>query len=267
MQCLNPVWLDSQKLSVPCGKCVMCRIALSREWATRVLHESDYWDQSCFTTLTYNNEHLPKDGSLHKDELQKFFKRLRKYLGLRKMKYFACGEYGDEGHRPHYHAILFGIGLSDSDQQLIRDAWPFGFVKSGTVTYDSARYVADYVFKKYSGTKKEEYYGTRQVPFRVSSQGLGLRFALDNQDQIVKNLNITVRGQNVGLPKYYVKKLAIDVESRLPDIIKRRDEAITRSIDQCKGDIEKAYILRCESRKQKAIDVESRGQMIRKGKF
>ena len=87
----------------------MCRIALSREWATRVLHESDYWDHSCFTTLTYNNEHLPKDGSLHKDELQKFFKRLRKYLGDRKMKYFACGEYGDEGHRPHYHAILFGI--------------------------------------------------------------------------------------------------------------------------------------------------------------
>ena len=94
-------WLD-----VPCGHCLACRIARTREWTVRLLHESEFWEDTIFVTLTYDDEHLPSDRSLVPRDLTLFFKRLRKDLGDRKIKYYACGEYGDTFGRPHYHAII-----------------------------------------------------------------------------------------------------------------------------------------------------------------
>lgn len=52
---------------------------------------------------------FPYFAVLSKEDLQKFFKRLR--FSLRKdfdaeIRYFACGEYGPDTFRPHYHIIL-----------------------------------------------------------------------------------------------------------------------------------------------------------------
>ena len=68
MQCLHPFVIKNPNLmvngdmrrtiEVPCGHCVACRIARSREWAVRLLHESEFWDEYCFVTLTYDDEHL-----------------------------------------------------------------------------------------------------------------------------------------------------------------------------------------------------------------
>ena len=62
---------------------------------------------NAYITLTYNDDHLPANGSLQPRDLQLFWKRLRKARtpGIR---YYACGEYGDQTARPHYHAIIFG---------------------------------------------------------------------------------------------------------------------------------------------------------------
>ena len=124
---------------VACGQCLGCRLDRSRMWAMRVVHEAAMHESSCFITLTYrdpvectdeqlaNGWHIPADWSLHKDHLQKFWKRLRK-AGFR-VRYFGCGEYGDvckhglsttnDGERPHcpncnlgrphYHACVFGF--------------------------------------------------------------------------------------------------------------------------------------------------------------
>jgi hypothetical protein len=43
-----------------------------------------------------------------KRDLQLFFKRLRKAYPDVKLRYFACGKYGEQFARPHYHVILFG---------------------------------------------------------------------------------------------------------------------------------------------------------------
>ncbi len=212
MTCVKPFFLkleDGNIVEMPCGQCVACKIQYSREWAMRLIHELDFHDKATFLTLTYNKEHLPEDGSLNKVVLQKFWKRLRKSLGKRRIKYFACGEYGDENGRPHYHAIVFGLGLDFEDQKLVKDAWPFGFVKAGTVTYDSCRYVCDYVLKKYNGVKKDEVYGDRQGPFKTGSQGLGLRFALANSDALREGQPLTIRGTKVKLPRYYKTKLGL----------------------------------------------------------
>lgn len=103
-----------------CGKCIFCRMAAAREMKLRLQHQElecrskkqSVW----FLTLTYNEENLPQDNLLNKRDPQLFFKRLREEQRRKKenlFKPFYVGEYGDKGGRPHYHAILFGLELSD----------------------------------------------------------------------------------------------------------------------------------------------------------
>ena len=83
MICTSPFRLKNKEgtvISLPCGHCTGCRIQRAREWASRLIHEMSYHEKNTFITLTYDNEHLPKDESIDKDELQRFFKRLRKTI-------------------------------------------------------------------------------------------------------------------------------------------------------------------------------------------
>ena len=97
------------EMEVPCGQCWSCRLARSREWAIRLVKEATNWpeDKRIFITLTYNNENLPKDGSLQLEDYQNFMKALRYHFSsvipaengkekriYPKIKYFHCGEYG-----------------------------------------------------------------------------------------------------------------------------------------------------------------------------
>lgn len=101
MQCFHPVTLKNGQ-TVPCGSCIGCRINKTSQWTFRLLLEQKNWDKASFITLTYDDDHLPSDASLHPEDLTLFWKRLRKNLDGRKIKYFACGEYGDATQRPHY---------------------------------------------------------------------------------------------------------------------------------------------------------------------
>lgn len=198
-----------------------CRIARAREWASRIIHEMSYHDDSVFVTLTYNPENLPSDNSISKDDLQRFFKRLRRDLDYdgRKIKYFSCGEYGDLNDRPHYHAIVFGLSLRDTDKRLIQQNWPVGFCHFGTVTFESARYVTSYVMKKYNGEKAKEAFQDRQVPFCLMSKGIGKNFVMDNYRYLYENLGFTVKGEKVGLPRYYKNLLRIEPQEYIEDIL------------------------------------------------
>jgi len=222
VQCTSPVWLDFYRMSVPCGHCVNCRIAHSREWAVRLVHEMGYHKDSVFVTLTYDDEHLPADGSISKDELQRFFKRLRKSTPWLRFKYFACGEYGGRFGRPHYHTIILGLGPRDSP--LIEKAWSLGRIFCGSVTYDSCRYVADYIQKKYNGVKAESVYGEKEVPFQLSSLGMGKQFALDNREYLSTKLGCTMRGDEVGLPRYYKRVLGLGPDELGPEALERLED-------------------------------------------
>ena len=98
---------EKSVLPLPCGKCLACRLNHAKEWAVRCMLESLYHDENYFVTLTYDDEHLPVDGKLHKKHYQDFLKRLRASSGC--FRYFGCGEYGSLNKRPHYHFVLFGI--------------------------------------------------------------------------------------------------------------------------------------------------------------
>lgn len=169
-------------MDVACGQCIGCRLDHSRMWAIRCVHEACEWEDNCFVTLTYrdkanctpeqlnNGWHLPDDGSLNKAHFQKFMKRLRKRFSDRKVRYYHCGEYGDQLDRPHYHACLFNLQFPDKEllkqsegnflftSQILEQLWPYGFATVGELTFQSAAYCARYVTKKVTGQLAHDHY-------------------------------------------------------------------------------------------------------------
>lgn len=141
-------------MSVPCSKCESCLAAASLQWAIRCHHEASLHEKNCFVTLTYDDDHLPSDGRLRPKDLSDFWKRLRHSTSLR---YFACGEYGDNTRRPHYHALMFGVDFLGGAQpvtdklythEVLADAWGHGMVAVAELNMSTCCYVAGYATKK-----------------------------------------------------------------------------------------------------------------------
>lgn len=153
----------------PCGQCLPCRINKRRLWTHRLILESYAHDASCFVTLTYAPDYLPKDSSIHKEHVQLFIKRLRKSLQPKKIRYYFCGEYGPHTLRPHYHGIIFGLSLDYSN--LIARCWPLGFSLTGDCNFNTIQYVAGYVTKKF--VKKND---SKNKEFSIMSRRPGLGF-------------------------------------------------------------------------------------------
>lgn len=125
---------------------------------------------ACFLTLTYRDEDLPVDGSLQPRDLTLFFKRLRKAIAPRRIRYYAVGEYGGTFFRPHYHVCLFGI----SDVGTIEAAWNRGYVLVGSLTEASAAYCVAYILKGMTGEDDERLKGKYPEFARMSRRpGIG----------------------------------------------------------------------------------------------
>lgn len=181
----NAITPSMEKIKLPCGQCVGCRLDHSLMWATRATHEARSHEDNSFITLTYSDEHFPQDLSLSKDHITRFLKRLRKRLSPQKIKYFQCGEYSPkrtpligptnvhpdtipEGQRPHYHALIFGYDFPDKELWTVRDdiptytsdllssIWGKGFCTVGALTFESAAYVARYSLKKINGPLEQK---------------------------------------------------------------------------------------------------------------
>ncbi len=158
------------EMEVACGQCLGCRLDYAKMWAIRMVHEAEMHDDNCFITLTYDDEHLPKDGSLNKKHFQDFMKRLRHKFPSRRIKYYHCGEYGDQLARPHYHACMFGLDFDDKEllgeqnghalytSEVLAKTWGRGFVTIGELTMESAAYCARYVAKRVTGEKAHDHY-------------------------------------------------------------------------------------------------------------
>lgn len=258
MQCTKPVRIFPKNtennpwktttyptgLLVPCGKCVNCRIAKRTEWVTRMLHEMSYHSDCTFITLTYSDKYLPTNASLRKEDLQKFFKRLRKSITPVRIKYYACGEYGDKYGRPHYHAIIFGLGVKPYDQSVIDDAWPYGIVHHGLAERDSIRYVAQYIDKKLSGEQADRFAETGREPvFRVCSIGIGGRYADDNPNLLLRGY-LRRDGKEVSIPRYYLKRTGIVIpkDSKLISKSKEFDAEIVEHYTELKSSSEDLYM-------------------------
>lgn len=127
----------------------------------RCVHESQMWEENCFITLTYDDDHLPINQSLDYRDFQLFLKRLRKHFAPREIRFFMCGEYGSNTRRPHFHAALFNLDFPDKKlfktteqknklytSDLLDRIWGKGFTNIGALTYQSAAYIARYITDK-----------------------------------------------------------------------------------------------------------------------
>ena len=198
-------------IQIPCGKCLACRISHANDWATRCVLESRLYKNNSFITLTYNDENLPKDKSVNVRDLQLFFKSLRKKLGKTKIRYFACGEYGSQTLRPHYHIGLYNYKPKDEKifkfnkrkdivyvSKEIEKIWGKGFITVGELTLESAAYIARYTQKKIYEKHDEilEKLG-RKKEFILTSRrpGIGLHVVADVEEfeKIKRNFGIFIK--------------------------------------------------------------------------
>lgn len=221
------------------------------------MHEQSLYEDNCYLTLTYSPEHIPINNNLNKTHFQKFIKKLRKkhtplnpyrhirkqskqnnnkYLQYKKenaIRYYMCGEYGEESGRPHYHAVIFNYRPSDLVQRSknhngdilfeseeLTKVWGLGHVTVGDVTWQSAAYVARYVMKKVTGDLAHEHYQrvdaeTGEIihlppEYNAMSRNPGIGkewFEKYNSDVFPDDFCIDHNGKKVKTPNYYLKQL------------------------------------------------------------
>lgn len=231
---------------IPCGRCIGCKLEKSRQWAMRCVHETQLHQDNIFVTLTYDEKHLPENGTLVPRHLQLFLKRLRKQTKL-KLRFYASGEYGEEKNRPHYHAIIFGCDFNDKKlykygkhgdpvytSATLHKIWTAGQATIGQVTFESAAYVARYTTKKITGDKAEPHYNGRHPEFgRMSRRpGIGAEWFKKYGEQTYKHDNVIMRGQKVRPPKYYDKELEKLDNKRLLELKKKRTRAAIKFLKE-----------------------------------
>lgn len=209
-----------------CGRCRACRRNKQREWSFRVFAESLDYEHTVFLRLSYDDEHLPISSNgyptLVKEHLQDFIKRLRYYVG--KCRYYACGEYGERTHRPHYHVILYGVSPDDAVfiakycyNGLVTancKAWPHGEITIGDVTIKSCNYCCKYMLKRKNGKLAKLYFDKYgELPeFGLMSRnpGIGYNYLKRNENLIKQRGYLMLKGHKVPIPRYYILKMYVD---------------------------------------------------------
>lgn len=213
---------------VPCNHCLLCRNSKLSRWQFRAACEI-YTSQlpSYFITLTYNPKFLPSMGvSLR--AIQLFMKRLRIRLTRlnieHSLKYIACGEYGKNGNRPHYHISLFDFPLSDKFPTLhsiltfIEECWSapsgekIGFCYVKPCDSGSVKYLLKYLLKETRSKLETDF-----PPFYCFSKSIGvdyLKSQFDYYKNFPEDLSIScldiISGKLVygTFPTYYLKKFS-----------------------------------------------------------
>ncbi len=260
----------SQKMEVACGQCLGCRVDHRLMWSIRIIHEASmhldnfgnswatltYRDPSACTDEQFKNRHfIPADYSLVPSHVSDFIRALRRGNPDHKIRYFYCGEYGDENQRPHYHICLFNHAFND--QYLWKDDegvytytsaelqkyWPWGFTTCSELTLDNAAYTAGYALKKITGKRAEDHYlrcdehgeaywlmpeYIRMSTGRDKPCGLGANFyGKFNSDIFPSDRSpIPGHGERELVPRYYQNILAEQNPAMLADIKKTRQAFI-----------------------------------------
>lgn len=226
--------LGSENMVLPCGKCLGCRTDRATEWAARSEHEASRWQHNIFLTLTYDDEHEPRGGHLAPEDLTRFLKRLRIHRERNpvlhrctapKLRYLACGEYGDRHGRPHYHAILYDCDFADrvtrtaelSGSDTLDKLWGKGFALYGDANGGAAGYVAAYALKRSNKHWSErdgyadehgEWHEKPQPFLRVSTKPpIGATWLERYADDLQHGYTVKKNGRLSKVPRSYIRRL------------------------------------------------------------
>lgn len=253
-------------VELPCGQCSGCRLARSREWAIRCAHEASLYQENVFVTLTYDDLNLPEDRSLRYRDYQLFMKRLLVYadrhLDRNNVRFYMCGEYGEQFRRPHYHACIFNLDFPDKKlwktvrgnrlfiSEKLQEIWGHGFTSIGDVTFQSAAYVARYIMKKVTGSNAAEHYTnidpetgeiTQLMPEfthmslggRTGQGGIGKGWIDKFQGDVFPHDYVVLKGNKVSPPKYYTNHYELLYPEEVAQLRRRRKaRAAAHAADQ-----------------------------------
>lgn len=250
-------WAGEQgdKLELPCGHCVGCRLDRSRSWSIRMMHEAQLYDSNLFLTLDYGptvfvdgeRKGLPPSLSLEYPDFQLFMKRLRKEVrgvspspsGKYPVRFFCAGEYGEKFQRPHWHAILFNVWFRDQvgfhngtyRSAQVERLWGHGNVVIDQVTPASAAYVAGYTLGKVYGRAAREAYedvvdvatgelSSRRPEFCTMSRrpGIGAWWYEKFSGDLFPADHAVQDGKEFKVPRYYSRRFFEDPVS-VPELI------------------------------------------------
>lgn len=217
MACVTPLQLKNENGGskpsfrfVPCGKCGKCQEARRNQWTFRNQVENKHAKASQWVTLTYDDENIPKNDEglfiLSKDDLQRFFKRLRKANAahwLEQVRYYAVGEYGTDTKRPHYHILLYN--LHPNVYPKIKSIWGNGHVYLAPISDADIHYTTKYHLNKDVQT-------IHPVPeFTLMSRrpAIGYQYIEPNMELHQTNLQTFVyqNGHKTLMPRYYKNKI------------------------------------------------------------
>ena len=195
-------------LPLPCGQCLNCRLAYTKDWSVRCLLEASLYKFNYFVTLTYDDWHICYAS---RKDFTDFIDRLRYYTpGVR---YFACCERGEITGRVHFHAILFNCDIPDLqfigkregnnvfDSEVIKKCWKCGLIDIGDVSMASCQYVAGYVMKKLRKHSSDEYTLMSLKP------GIGAGYFEKNYKVICDTDGVYIKGKKYSVPRYFDKLL------------------------------------------------------------
>lgn len=270
---------------IPCKNCWACQLKYAAEWASRIVWETKYHEHNYFITLTYDEEHVPIyekfkyidkegketiyendgtwSGTLEPKDMDRFINTLRKYYerqGIKGIKYFYCGEYGNEGtgnsmgYRPHYHLILMGAPLNlkefydfhvDSkhkklhwkSHELDRFWGNKGFIDIAEVEWSNAAYTARYCMKKIDNERDPKVYaekGKMKEYIRMSrNPGIGTRYYQEHKEEIYELDGVTQRTVKGNVswfkpPKAWDRKFKEEFPEWWDEIQKSRSECAER---------------------------------------
>lgn len=229
---------------IPCGKCRACRLQYSKQWADRLLLEGSLHDTMYFFTITYDDLHLPLGGvadpetgefvgtnpTLSVRDTQLFLKRVRRAFPDDTVRFYLCGEYGSQTFRPHYHAIIFGLHLTDlepvRDPRTLRPlrskhgyallhspaidrCWTDdncvskGYIVITEASWETCAYTARYVTSKLTGREKHFYDDHGIIPpFATMSRRPGIAHDFYH-DGIFDTTSIHIAGRSIKPPRYF----------------------------------------------------------------
>lgn len=262
---------DGDYLELACGNCQTCRAKRVRSWAIRCFHESQMHTRDtalgpvpngCFITLTYDDEHLPKDQALDLEHWILFRKRLYKKFG--KFRYLHCGEYGLKNGRPHYHACLFGIDFHEDrtvwkqDGQSVvwlsdtlSEKWGQGFTTLAPLNFATSAYVAGYVMKKAKDADHIERTGRMawvDGVYRVvypkpdyitmsKKPGLGASWIEKYWRDVYPKDSISVNGREYRPPKFYDQWLKKNHEDVWTEVMRARNDWLDKQEPTCDNEL------------------------------
>lgn len=202
-----------------CRKCLPCRLNGAREKAIRCYHEAQMHENNIFLTLTYDDDHLESPWLIY-SHFQTFMKDLRDKIGYEPENRISCmvtGEYGELNKRPHWHALIFNYRPKDAkhkytsdrgdevfSSKIIDGIWSRGATEFGSITLDSANYVARYAAKKLVHGKDQNH-NFHPIHKTSSRNAIGRLWISKYWKQTFAHGYVHLpNGQKAGIPRYYV---------------------------------------------------------------